>query len=376
MKIKIVTDKKALKAFIRLPARLHKEHKNWVPPIYREEWKYFSQKSNPSFGYCDTLKALCYMNGTPVGRVMGIINHRYNKIKGEKHARFSCFESINDQNVADLLLQNIEDWALKNGMDKVIGPYGMNYLDPEGFLIEGFEYPPTISTNYNFEYYNDMLIQSGYIKEKDYVVYKIDLPNNIPEVYYKIRSRLLENGAYKVLEFSGRRSFRKSVKPILHLMNDCFDEIYGYSFLDDYEIDRVCKQYTSLMDPRFIKVVTQNNEFIGFIVGMPNISEGLRKSKGKLYPLGFLKILSAMKHSKQLDLLLGGVKKEYRGIGLDVLLGTSMVESATAAGFKLMDTHNELESNYKVRAEMERMGGVPYKRYRVFQKQLLRADHE
>ncbi len=44
--------------------------------------------------------------------------------------------------------------------------------------------------------------------------------------------------------------------------------------------------------------------------------------------------------------------------------------SALAAGMKVIDTHHEMESNARVRAEMERLGGVVYKRFRVWQKAL------
>ncbi len=47
-----------------------------------------------------------------------------------------------------------------------------------------------------------------------------------------------------------------------------------------------------------------------------------------------------------------------------------MIRSAREAGFEYMDSHHELESNYRVRAEMERMGGRVYKRYRIFQRRL------
>jgi len=243
-------------------------------------------------------------------------------------------------------------------------------MDPEGLLLEGFEYPPTISTNYNFEYYPELLQNAGYQTENDYVVYKIDLPNKIPEIYYKIRQRLFNTGTFELVEFRKHSELKKNARAILNLMNTCFSEIYGFSDLDLSEMDQIGQQYLSLLDPRFIKVVRNKTEFVGFIIAMPNISEGLKKSNGKLFPFGFLKILAALKKSKQIDLLLGGVKKEHQKIGLDVVLGMSMIESAIAAGFKLLDSHHELVSNYKVRAEMERMGGTPYKKYRVFRKDL------
>ncbi len=371
IKTRIVSGKKELQTFINLPKQLHKNHQLWVPPIYSDEWKYYSHQSNPSFAYCETVLALCYKNETPVGRIMGIINHRYNKIRKEKNGRFSWFESTDDQEVSNSLLEFVENWARRKGMYRIIGPYGMNYLDPEGFMIEGFEYPPTIATNYNFEYHPQFLQEAGYKTENDYVVYKIDLPNKIPDLHYKIRERILKTGKFKLIEFSTHRELRKNTQAILNLMNHCFTEISGFSYFDKMEMDDIGKKYLSFLDPRFIKVVEYQSELVGFIIAMPNISEGLRKSKGKLFPFGFLKILTALKNSKQIDLLLGGVRKEYRANGVDVLLGMSMIESATKAGFKLLDSHHELMSNYKVRAEMEKMGGTVYKKYRVFRKDLV-----
>jgi len=109
---------------------------------------------------------------------------------------------------------------------------------------------------------------------------------------------------------------------------------------------------------------------VSFVVGIPDMTEGIQKAKGKLFPLGFLKILRAAKKTKQLDLLLGAIKGKYRGRGLDVMMGTRMLMSASEAGMEMIDTHHEMESNVKVRAEMEKMGGKLYKRFRVYQKNL------
>jgi hypothetical protein len=368
IEIKTVSDKYSLRKFIHLPAVIHKNHLNWVPPIYHDEWNYLNPAHNEAFTYCETTLALCYKNRKPAGRVMGIINHRYNKSKGERTGRFSMMESIDDQEVASSLLSYVENWARSKGMLKIVGPYGMNYFDPEGFLIEGFEYPPTISTNYNFEYIIPLLSNAGYKTETDYVVYKIDLPNKIPDVYYKIRERVFRNEVFELVEFTTRKEMKKYTRPILMLMNECFTDIYGYSLLDKTEMDKIGNQYLNLLDPRFVKVVRNKKELVGFIVAMPHISDGLRKSKGYLFPFGFLKILKALKHSKQIDLLIGGVKKKFQGTGLDVVLGMSMTETATREGFTLLDSHHELLSNFKVRAEMERIGGIPYKKYRIYQK--------
>ena len=363
-----VINKRTLRRFIMLPKELHKNHKNWVPPIYRDEWNYFNPKKNYAFDYCDYVSAICLKEGHPVGRIMGIINHRHNKSQNEKKARFSFFECINNHSVAHALLQYVETWAKSKGMEKIVGPYGMYYHDPEGFIIEGFEHEPAVATNYNFQYQVEFVEKEGYTPEVDFVVYKINIPSEIPSFYQEIFERTIKRKNFQLLEFSKKAPLKNYIRPVFNLMNDCYRDIYGYSMLDDKEMDSLGKQYLSFLDPRFIKIVTRQDELAGFIIAMPNISEGIRKANGYLLPFGIFKILNAAGKSKQLDLLIGGVKKEYQGIGLDVLLGLKMIETGQKYGFSFMDSHLELESNYKIRAEMEKVGGVVYKKYRVFTK--------
>lgn len=111
-------------------------------------------------------------------------------------------------------------------------------------------------------------------------------------------------------------------------------------------------------------------EVVAFILGMDDLSEGFRKAKGRLFPFGLIHLLIAAKKSRQLNLLLGAIRPDYQGRGLDMLMGSRLLESAKKAGKTVMDSHLELETNLKVRAEMERMGGKVYKRYRIWEKEL------
>jgi hypothetical protein len=155
-------------------------------------------------------------------------------------------------------------------------------------------------------------------------------------------------------------------------MNECYvnSNIYGYAPLDHKEMNDLADRYLFVVDPRFVKVVTKDDEVASFIIAMPDMTEGIQKARGRLLPFGFIKVLRAAKKTKQLDLLLGAVKEKYRGLGLDVLMGVKMLQSASEAKKEFLDTHHEMESNVKVRAEMERMGGVIYKKFRVWQKNL------
>ncbi|MCR4409257.1 MAG: GNAT family N-acetyltransferase [Candidatus Saccharicenans sp.] len=368
-----VKTKPQLKTFIYLPEKLHQDQPNWVHPIYMDEWAYFNPKKNKAFSYSDTLMLLAEKDGQVVGRVMGIINHRYNEVRNEKTARFGYLESIQDQAVVHALLSRVEQWAREKGMTRIIGPYGFSDQDPEGFLIKGFENRATIATYYNFEWLPEMVEKEGYSKDIDYFVYKIEVPKEIPEIYTKIAERILKKGNFKILEFRKRKEIKPWIRPILSLMNETYVEsnIYGYAPLDEKEMDDLARKYLPVLDPRFIKGVLKDGQVVAFIVAIPDMTAGIKKARGRLFPFGFIHVLRAQKKTKQLDLLLGAIKKEYRGMGLDALMGVALLSSAQKAGFEIMDTHHEMEANVRVRSEMERLGGKIYKVYRVYQKALV-----
>ncbi|MGD2294454.1 MAG: hypothetical protein PVF22_01285 [Candidatus Aminicenantes bacterium] len=370
--VREIKKRKDLKTFIYLPEKIHAGHTNWVPPIYMDEWTYFNPKKNKAFSYCDTILLLAYKDDKAVGRIMGIINERYNEYKGEKTVRFGYLEAWEDVDVVRTLLQKIEGWGREKGMTRIVGPYGFTDQDPEGFLIEGFENRATIATYYNFEWLPNMVEKQGYTKDIDYFVYQLRVPQEIPEFYKKIYERVSKKGNYTVIEFKMKKELKPWIKPILYLMNETYtaSDIYGYTPLDEKEMENLAKRYMPILDPRFIKAVAVEGEVVAFVVAIPDMTEGIQKAKGRLFPFGFIKILRAAKKTKQLDLLLGAIKEKYRGRGLDVLMGVKMFESASEAGLEVMDTHHEMESNVKVRAEMTRMGGRRYKRFRIYQKNL------
>lgn len=372
IKIQEVQTKSDLRKFIHLPAAIHKYHSNWVPPIYMDEWEFFNPDKNKSFQSCDTILLLAYRDKEAVGRIMGIIHHKYNEKHQENHARFAFFETWNDREVATALIVAVENWAREKGMDRLVGPLAFSDKDPQGFLIEGFDEPSVIASNCNFPYQVELLEKNEYTKEVDLVVYQIKIPEPIPEFYLKIQERAIrQNQNLKVLEFTSRRKVKPYIHPVLRLLNSTFTEIFGFIPFTEAEMDDFANRYLFLINPRFIKVVVNGQNEVGaFVIGMSHIGEGIQKAKGYLFPFGIFRIFASARKTKQLNLLLGGIDPAYRGKGLDVMMGVKMLESAIEQGKTVIDSHLELEYNTKVRAEMEKMGGVVYKRFRVFGKDL------
>ena len=368
--IKEVKTRSDKRKFIYFPEKVHKNDPTWLPPLYMDEWELFDEKKNKSYLYSDTILCLAYKDGNVVGRIMGIINKRYNEIHNEQHGRFCFMEAYEDQEVVHALITKVEEWAREKGMAKLVGPLGFSDKDPQGFQIEGFDYPKFIVCPTNDPYLPEMIAKEGYVKERDLVNYLVKTPPEMPLIYTKVLSRVAHNEEYRIIEFNNKKELRPYIVPALELMNQTFMEIYGFVPLEDKEKEDFAARYMLILDPKFIKVVEGKDGLIGFAIGMPDLSSGIIKAHGRLLPFGIFHILRASKKSRKLLMLLGGVRKDYRGKGIDVLMAVKMFEACITHKMELIDIHLVLEVNTKMRAECERIGGEIVKRFRIFQKDL------
>lgn len=371
LEIREVSTRKELRTFIYLPKKFHKKDPNWLPPIWSDEWLLFNKEKNKSYKYADTVMMLAFRDGEAVGRVMGIISFRYNKINNEKHGRFCFMECGNDQEVFHGLISSVEDWASAKGMNAMVGPFGFSDKDPEGFQIEGFDVPQVMTTVTNHPYMPELLEKEGYSKKKDIVNYHVTIPEKLPLIYEKINQRISQRKDIKIIEFRTKKELKPYIMDILEVMNQVFKDIYGFVALSEEEKTDIRNRYLLLLSPEFIKAVADDKgKLIAFALGMPDLSKGIIRAKGLLLPFGIFHILRASHKSKVLLMVLGGILPEYRGQGLDTLMGAKMVESAIKKKMVTIDSHLVLEENLPMRAEYERLGGRVVKKFRVYTKDL------
>jgi len=368
--IKEVVSKNENKTFIYLPEKIHKGHESWLPPIYLDEKKFFNPNKNLSFRGCDYKMLLAYKNGEAVGRIMGIINHQYNKSMNVSNARFGYLECYNDPEVSHALITEIEKWGRDKGMTKLVGPFGFTDRDIQGVLIEGFEFEPVVDSASNFEFLPKLIEQEGFEKELDCVIYRFPLTIELPEIYQKVYQRVTSKKDLQFKEFTSRKQLKPLIIPVLRMVNESFKDIYGFVPMDDKEMFELAKRYLPILDPRFIKVVTKGDEVVAFLISMPNLYKGIQKSKGRLLPFGIFHILRAMKTAKTVNTMLGAVAPAFQKQGLDIFLSMTTIASARKAGLTSIDTHVVMEDNNDMMAEMKRYGAFNLKKFRVYQKPL------
>lgn len=371
LRIQKINSRKELENFIKLPAKLYFNEPRWVPPLYADEYQFHDPKKNPAFKQATVERWIVYKDDKPLGRIMGIIHHQYNRLHQEKTARFFQMDCTNDLQVASLLIKTAEEWALENGMNRLIGPFGFSDKDPQGFQTEGLEYLPVIATPAHPAYMPILIELLGYGKYVDCVSYRIPVPDTLPLLYERVLARVRQNSRLQLLEFNSKKELKPYVIPVFELINETYAPLFGFVPMTEEEIKKMARQYLPILNPSFVKAIVDNKgALLSFVVAMPDLSVGLQKAKGKLFPFGLLYIFSAMRKTRQLNLLLGAVKEGYRGKGLDVYMAMALIKTASEKEMTHMDSHLVLETNHAMRAECEKLGGEMYKRFRVFIKEL------
>ncbi len=368
VEIKKVVTKSDLKEFVKFPIRLYAKNPFFVPPLILDEINTLTKK-NPAFEYCEAEYWLAQINGRTVGRIAGIINHRYIEIWNRRIARFGWVDFIDDNEVVERLFETVEVWAKSKNMEGLHGPLGFTDLDREGMLVEGFHEVGTFATIYNYPYYPKHLERLGYRKDVDWVEYHIKVPDSIPEKAVQIAKIACERRNLRVVEAKKSKELLPYAKGLFEVINEAYSDLYGFVPLTDKQVKVYTKQYFPLISPDFLKILVDgNNEVIGFVISMPSLSEPLQKSGGKLFPFGLFRILRTLKKSKKLDLYLGAVRKEYQGKGANALLITELTKSCIQRAITDAESNPELETNLPVQGFWRYFDSRQHKRRRCYLK--------
>lgn len=370
--IREVRSSRELRSFVKFPYRLYRDCPFWVPPLLRDEYATLRRDKNPAFENCTARYWLAYRDGELVGRIAGIINHAYVAKWKEGRARFGWLDFADDRDVSAALLRAVEDWARSEGMTSVHGPLGFTDMDREGMLVEGFSELATMATNYNYPYYPAHTEALGYVKDTDWLEFEVKVPDAIPEKVLRIADMMMQRRGLHVLDAKRSKDFLPYAREIFGIINLAYENLYGFVPLTEKQIDMYVRQYIPNVVPDYLKLILDKNDKVAaFVIGMPSLSRALQKSKGRLFPFGFLHMLRALRRPRTLDLYLGAVRPDLQGKGADALLITELNKSCIANGIVSAESNLELEDNVLVQAHWKHFERRQHKRRRCYIKQIV-----
>lgn len=371
---KLEPTKKELLKFIHFPIDvIYKGNQYYVPDLANDMLTTFLPEENPAYEFCESAFFMAYRDGKPVGRIAGIINKLVNERTGKAEGRFGFVDFIDDEEVVDALYGAVVDWAKGKGMTQLTGPLGFTDMDPEGCLIEGFDQLSTQATIYNYPYYQKHFERLGFVKDADWVEFKIDVPKEIPEKMLKIGNIVQHRfNLHLVEKTSLKEVVGKYGESIFSLINEAYDSLFGYSPLSEKQMQHYIKEYLPFLPLDHISLVADaNDQLVGVGVSVPSLSKALIKSRGRMLPFGWYHLLKGIKKEKDIvDLLLIAVKPEYQSKGVNSLFFIDLIPAFNKRGYKWAETNVELETNENVQKQWQYFNYVQHKRRRAFTKSI------
>lgn len=367
----IAPTKKELKKFVKFGIDHYKGNPFFVPPLIMDDVNTLRPDKNPAFDFCEAQSFMAFRDGKPVGRITGIINNVVNEKTGEKNLRFGFVEFIDDNEVVDALFNAVEDWGRSHGMTTMTGPMGFSDMDHEGMLIEGFDRLGTMATIYNYDYYPKHMERLGMVKDADWVEYLITIPDGIPEKHRRIAEIVQRKYGLKVLRFKSRKKIKDEYgHALFDLINEAYDDLYGYSPLTRRQIDHYIDLYLGILRLDDISVVVDaDNKLVAVGISIPSFSRALQKSRGRIFPTGWWHLLKVLRAKVDtVDLLLVAVKPEYQSKGVNALLFADLIPRYIRTGYRQAESNVELEGNANVQKQWEYFEREQHKRRRCFKK--------
>ncbi len=372
--VRKVTTKKDLNSFVKFPLEIYSGTEQFVPEMASDVRSSFDPEKNHGLSFTEVQAFIAEIDGKTVGRIAGIINKRANQKWQSNVVRFGYVDFIDDIEVSKALLDTVVEWGKERGMDEIQGPLGITDFDKEGMLLEDFDRMGSMIDIYNHPYYPKHMELHGYEKVVDWVQIRVEIPKEVPAKYARVARLSKEMYGLKVKKVTKQEVYDGEGRRLFELMNAAYAPLFGYSSFTPRQIDFFLKMYLPLADMDLIPIVENDKgEMVAAAVTMASMSHALRKSKGRLFPLGWWHLLKALKikHEDTVNLMLIAVRPDMQGLGVNALIFDDLIPIYNKKGYKYAETGPQLEYNVKELSQWNPLNPEILKRRRCFGKKIM-----
>ncbi|MBN2139782.1 MAG: hypothetical protein JW718_02135 [Desulfovibrionaceae bacterium] len=359
-----------LKQFIDLAWDIYQGDPNWVAPIRSELARMLDPARHPFWERAERELFVVRRAGRAVGRVAAILDRAHNEFSAERACAFGFFECRDDQDAAEALLLAVADWARARGLEFVRGPLNPSTNYETGLLVAGFDSPPGLMMPYNPDYYPRLLAGCGLSKEKDLFSYLLTRQEGIPQWMLDLSARINQRGGV-VYRQADMARLPDEVRLMNRIYAECWSENWGFSPMSDQEIEEQARALKRIAVPELVMFIEVDGEPAGCFLALPDFNPLLRRLDGVLGPSALVKKWLFWKEIKGVRVLLFGVRKKYRAMGLPLAGVLRFMDLAHRfTRYDYLEAGWTLEDNDEVNTLIEDFGGRLHKRYRVYRRDL------
>lgn len=374
IEIKEVITRKEKKIFAGYPLILYKDCPYFVPSLFGDEMAILNPKKNFNLATNKCKAFLAYKDGKLVGRIAGLINYKDNELTEKNFIRFSRFDCIDDLEVFSALIGAVEKFGKENGMNIIHGPWGFNDTDREGMLTYGFNERSTYATYYNYPYCHENMEKLGFADESKWIERNFEIPKEMDAKVDRISNKLMEKFQFvdlvKVMPIS--KIVKQYGSKFFETFNEAYGKLDGFTPVVGKAQKNVLKQFATIINRKYASILLdKEGDIAGFGIVLPSICDALIKSKGKLFPFGFIRVLRAINKPKELECALIAVKEKYKNSGVNAIIINNIGKNIIADKIERIESNPMLEHNYNIQAQWKFVGNEIIKRRQTYQKEII-----
>ncbi len=365
--VKPVETSRERKQFLELPWQIQGGDPNWICPLRQNQAELVGYRPHPFYREAEGQTFLALADGRPVGRILALVNQAHNRVHKENRGFFGFFESIDDAEVAAGLFAAARGWLAERGITQVRGPMNPSLNYECGLLIEGFDTPPFFMMTHNPPYYQRLIEGSGFAKVEDMFAFwgqfsmlqQLDkkLAFVVEECHkrFDIRLRRMD-----------RKRFDRDVRIFLDIYNQSLQGTWGFTPLSEAEVEHLAATLKRLIVPEMTTIAEIDGRPVGAQFGLLDYNPRIKQIDGRLFPLGFVRLLWNKKAIKRIRLISTNVIPEYQKWGLGLVIAARLIPECQAWGIQEAEFSWVLESNRLSYGTLQRGGAKITKRYRLF----------
>ncbi len=365
--IQPVQTRRERKTFLELPWALYRDDPNWMPPLRLNQKELVNYKKHPYYEQNEIQTFLALRDGRPVGRVAALTNKAHNERHHDNRGFFGFFESIDDQSVADGLLDAVRDWLADRNLRSIRGPTNPSLNYECGLLVDGFRAPPFFMMTYNPPFYAALLENWGFKKTQDLYAFwgHVDMIDGLDEKLAFIGAEAKKRFNVNIRPID-KKNFARDVRVFLDVYNRSLVGTWGFAPMSDAEIRHTAAGLRYLMVPELAFIAEVDGEPIGAVFALPDYNPRIKKIDGRLFPFGFLHLLRKRHEIERIRTISTNVVPEYQNWGLGLTLLQALLPKITDGNIKEIEFSWVLESNRLSRGALEKGGAKLTKTYRLY----------
>jgi GNAT superfamily N-acetyltransferase len=356
--------------FVQTWFPIYENDPQWVPPLLIDRKRFFDPAKNPYFESAEVQCFIATLDGRDVGTIAAVVDAAYQEHEPGS-GFFGFFEFIDDATVADALFSAAREWLVDKGMTKALGPFNFNTNHEFGLLVNGFDSPPFVLNPHNSAYYPAIYESLGLRKAMDWYAYHVDA--SMPGILKvrRVGERVLARHPEIKVRPIDLSNYEQEVERLHSIYDDAWEQNWAHVKVSDAEFQFLAKGLKQIIDPELCFVVEIDGRTVGMSITLPDLNQAVKKTKGRLFPFGWLHLVFRKRHINRVRVFMLGIAQEFQHLPLGAVLYGRTFNVAVKKGLATGEASLILENNIRMRGALEKMGATIEKTYRNYEIDLL-----